>query len=373
MSQEQVEALRNLSAEITESAEATRNNIIAPRNDATARPQDDEDLKFVGGFGDIFVTIGLGLFLGALAYFARKIGGFWETPNNIGVAASCLITGGATWGLAEYFTRKRRMALPSIIMLLIFIVCCFVFFATIFTLGEEDKIFKNIRLSSIDQAQRWIYFSKVFATSMATAIFAAIYYWRFRVPIAIAGAVAVLGAIVVALIAAISPDAATHYTRYVILLYGLGVFVLAMRFDMSDPLRRTRRTDIAFWLHLLAAPLIVHPILNPIAWDKALTWEQAALIIAVFLLLGAVAIIIDRRAALVSSLSYAGVSFATLVKETGIASFTSESVPLTLITLGGFILLISVGWHPIRRLVLGWLPSKFTRHLYNPYPLGAAH
>ena len=28
----------------------------------------------------------------------------------------------------------------------------------------------------------------------------------------------------------------------------------------SDPRRETRRSDVAFWLHLLAAPLIVHPV-----------------------------------------------------------------------------------------------------------------
>ncbi len=35
-----------------------------------------------------------------------------------------------------------------------------------------------------------------------------------------------------------------------------------MRFDMTDPERLTRRTDIAFWLHLLAAPLIVHSLIS---------------------------------------------------------------------------------------------------------------
>jgi hypothetical protein len=206
---------------------------------------------------------------------------------------------------------------------------------------------------------------------MTTSILAVIYYWRFRVPIAVAGAVAVLGGIVIALLFAISADFAKQYTRYVIFLYGLGVFSLAMRFDISDTMRRTRRTDIAFWLHLLAAPLIVHPLLNPIVQGNALTAEQAVLIIAAFLLLGGVAVVIDRRALLVSSMSYAGVSLITLVKRTGMAGFSSESVPLTMLTLGGFILLISVGWHPIRRLALSRLPAKFARRLYNPYSLRA--
>lgn len=371
LSQEQAGALRRLSEEITQQAETARDTLIAPRNDELVRTQDDEDLKFIGGFGDIFVTIGLGLFLGALAYFSSKIGGFLGSQDVEGAEAACLVTGGTTWLLAEYFTRKRRMALPSIVMLLVFIVCCFIFFEVLLFGQKGESIFRTMdttfNSASSDLIKRWIVFGRIFATCVATSILAVVYYWRFRVPIAVAGSVAVLGVVVIFLIATISPDFAKQYTRYVILLFGLGVFALAMRFDMSDPLRRTRRTDIAFWLHLLAAPLIVHPLLNPVVQGNALTGEQAALIIAVFLLLGGVAIVIDRRAVLVSSMSYAGISFIALVKNTGLTSFVSESVPLTLLTLGGFILLISVGWHPIRRIALSWLPAEFTRRLYNPY------
>jgi len=372
---EQAQALRRLSEEIASKAETARDNIIARRDDEPVQPQDDEDLKFVGGFGDIFVTIGLGLFLGALVYFSRKIGGFLGSPNIEGTEAACLVTGGATWLLAEYFTRKRRMALPSIVMLLTFLACCFTFFEVLLFGQKGEDIFKTLATAfnstDSDLTKRWIVFGRTFAACAATSIFAVIYYWRFRVPIAVAGAVAVLGLIVISLISAIAPDFAKEYTRYFILLYGIGVFAIAMHFDMGDPLRRTRGTDIAFWLHLLAAPLIVHPLLNPIVRGNALTGEQAVLIIAVFLLLGAVAVVVDRRALLVSSMSYAGISFVTLVKRTGLETFVSESVPLTLFTLGAFILLVSVAWHPLRRLALRKLPAEFTRHLYNPYPLGA--
>ncbi len=374
LNQEQAEALRQLTAEIAGKAETAGDNIIAPRIDEPVRSQDDENLKFIGGFGDIFVTIGLALFLGALAYFSGKAGEFLGSLKTGGEAA-CSVTAGATWFLAEYFTRKRRMALPSIVMLLVFIVCCLTLFAILFIGGKDDSVSRivdeSLKNTDAGIAQRWIVFGRVFAACVATALLAAIYYWRFRVPIAVAGAVAVLAGVVIALIFTVSPEFAKQYTRYVILLYGLGVFALAMHFDMSDTLRRTRRTDIAFWLHLLAAPLIVHPMLNPVVLGQTLTGEQAVSIIAVFLALGCVAIVIDRRAVLVSSLTYAGISFATLVKGIGLKGFVSESVPLTMLTLGGFILLISIGWHPIRRQVLSWLPPALTRRLHNPYALEA--
>ncbi len=42
--------------------------------ESTASP-DDEQLRFIGGFSDIFVTIGLAMFLGAIGYFSLQAGG----------------------------------------------------------------------------------------------------------------------------------------------------------------------------------------------------------------------------------------------------------------------------------------------------------
>src|SRR3546814_10333745 len=47
-----------------------------------------------------------------------------------------------------------------------------------------------------------------------------------------------------------------------VLIAGLGVFTLAMWWDRSDRVRQTRRSDVAFWIHLLAAPMIAHPIFH---------------------------------------------------------------------------------------------------------------
>ena len=102
------------------------------------------------------------------------------------------------------------------------------------------------------------------------------------------------------------------------LILGLGIFSIAMRFDLSDPERVTRRTDIAFWLHLLAAPLIVHPLVSGMLGDARLPdAATAGAILAIFAALGAVAVLVDRRALLVSGLSYAGIAFATLLRADG--------------------------------------------------------
>ncbi len=77
---------------------------------------DDEQLRFISGFSDIFVTIGLAMFVGAIGYFALRSGGTLGMWIAVAVAA---------WLLAEFFTRLRRMALPSIVLLIVFAVAVF--------------------------------------------------------------------------------------------------------------------------------------------------------------------------------------------------------------------------------------------------------
>ena len=43
---------------------------------------DDEQLRFISGFSDIFVTIGLAMFLGAIGYFAQQSGGKLGLTNR---------------------------------------------------------------------------------------------------------------------------------------------------------------------------------------------------------------------------------------------------------------------------------------------------
>jgi hypothetical protein len=73
-----------------------------------------------------------------------------------------------------------------------------------------------------------------------------------------------------------------------------------------------------------------------------------------------VAVLIDRRAMLVSGLSYAGVAFWALIRQAG---FSDMTTPLTILTLGAFVLLLSAGWRPLRAGILTTMPSAFARHL----------
>ena len=95
----------------------------------------EEQFRLITSFNDIFVAIGVIIMLVAVgAIGGAMIGGI--TPDNVwqaslmGFVPSALVAGTA-WFLAEVFTRKRRMALPSIILLLAFVGAIFVTTASI--------------------------------------------------------------------------------------------------------------------------------------------------------------------------------------------------------------------------------------------------
>lgn len=333
-----------------------------------AEPRDDEKLRFISGFSDVFVTLGLVLFLTAASHFLSGLGATMVSAitddAQRGPATAIVLTAGIaalSWGLAEYFTRVRRMSLPSIVLLLVFALSAFFF--GLMTIGLLDGSGQGEfpRPGKLWDDQ----FSLVSAgAGLIAIVLIGLYYWRFRVPITIAAAAAATGITVLSLIVTAAPELAAQWLRVLILVMGLGVFALAMRFDFSDTERLTRRTDIAFWLHLLAAPLIVHSLLSGFTGpDPQLDIGTAVAILALFLVLGTVAVLIDRRALLVSGLIYAGYAFYALLRETGL---TDTTVPATMLILGAFVLLLSAGWRPLRAALLTGLPKGVAARLPNP-------
>ena len=328
------------------------------RESAPTEPDDDEKLRFITGFADIFVSIGIVLFIGALAFIIDT--GAGSTPMFAGVAASA-------WLLAEFFTGKRRMALPSIVLLVIFVAAIFVIALQIATslLPPAHALPQRLWFLPTNNP------GALAVAAIFTVAMAAMHYIRFRVPITIAAGAAALCLLALGLAAIAMPDLDATTIDVVLLVCGLAVFALAMRFDMSDPERLTRRTDIAFWLHLLAAPLIVHPLIKGFlhGLDGRLTLGAALGILWVFLILGLVAVVVDRRAILVSGLIYAGIAFGTLIQTLGFSS-ARLLLPTVLLALGAFILLVSAGWQPLRRALLRRLPRALARRL--PHPLVAS-
>lgn len=310
---------------------------------------DEEHFRLVTGFNDIFVSIAAALLLAAVAWLGAQV---WPAFGPAATAA-------ASWALAEYFTRARRMALPSILLLGAFVLGVFgaVFAALLLgTAGADahvtfDDGSAEARLAALKAA-----------VAAACAAGAAWLHWRrFRVPITVAaGAGAGVGLLFALVIAAV-PQAQAH-VRVLLFVGGIAVFALAMRWDMADPARITRRSDVAFWLHLLAAPLIVHPIFSALGLLDASATGGLAAAIALLLYAGlaAVALAVDRRALMVSALVYVLAAFGELFRTVGDAS---TSLALTGLLIGSALLLLSAFWHRARRAVVMRLPGELRRRL----------
>jgi hypothetical protein len=317
-----------------EAADALRAHVTGMRSSPAA---DEEHFRLVTGFNDIFVTIAAIILLVAVA-------GIGQSISN---ALAGVFVAAAAWGLAEFFTLKRRMALPSIVLLLAF------------TGGVAAAQIAGIESSFGDDLEGRAGTLMVGGVALITAFATWLHWRRFHVPITVAAGTAAIAATVVALIlAAVNPadDAREQTAMAIVLIAGLAVFAVAMRWDISDRARETRRSDVAFWLHLLAAPMIAHPLfwILGVTQGDAIGAGAAFGVVAVYIGMGLVALAIDRRALLVSALAYVLVALTFLFREFGVVEL---NVALTALVIGSALLSLSAFWSPIRRFVVEKLPS----------------
>ena len=342
-------------------ADALRTYIEGQRS--TAIP-DEEQFRLLTGFNDIFVSIAAAILLVAVGWIGQWIGqstGLVITDHDdTGPSFLAPLAVAATsWGLALFFTAKRRMALPSIVLLLTFVggVLASSAFLLVQVIGPD-------RFNDTNQ----VLAATVGGISAAIAAVAAWVHWRrFHVPITIAaGAAAVAGIFLAIVVAIVQPDnnkAAQDLILGFVLLLGVGMFLFAMWWDSSDRARLTRRSDVAFWLHLLAAPMIAHPIFTLMGLNNGTVGVgEALVVVGLYILFGLTALAVDRRALLVSALAYVLYALTELFKQFGAVEL---NVALTALIIGSALLLLSAYWHQARRLIVTKLPSNLQARLPN--------
>jgi hypothetical protein len=247
------------------------------------------------------------------------------------------------------------MALPSILLLLAFVGSVFAAAAMALILGVGPNLLEdNPPVAGI-----------LAAVSGAIAGASAWLHWkRFRVPITVAAGAASVAAIVVGLVlAAIGEnfDNARDLILGLVLLLGIGTFLFAMWWDSSDRARITRRSDVAFWLHLLAAPMIVHPIFTLLGLNNnTATIGEGFVVILLYVAIGITALAIDRRALLVSALAYVLFALQQLFREFGAVEL---NVALTALVIGSALLMLSAFWSQARATVVRPLPEGIRERL----------
>jgi hypothetical protein len=329
-------------------ADALRAHVEQQRS--TAIP-DEEQFRLITGFNDIFVSIAAAILLFAVGWIGQWIG------QQTGVVIEAdgpspfapLLVAITSWGLASYFTAKRRMALPSILLLLSFVFGTFAtaLFGLVFGIGS-DQLNNNNALGGM-----------IAAISAAIAGGAAWLHWRrFHVPITIAAGAAAAAAIAVGLLVAAlgqNVEAAKNLILGLVLFLGVGVFLFAMWWDSSDRARLTRRADVAFWLHLLAAPMIAHPIFTLLGLNSgSVSAGEALTVVGLYVLFGLTALAVDRRALLVSALAYVLYALTELFKQFGAVEL---NIALTALVIGSALLLLSAFWHQARSAIVRPLPE----------------
>ncbi len=318
-----------------DAAEALRAHAAGIRSAPSA---DEEHFRLITGFNDIFVTIAAALLLGAAAGIGHA-----AAPGLPGILVAA-----SAWLLAEFFTRKRRMALPSIVLLLAFVGG--VAATPIHFLAQTNANFSDTVNGLVG------------AGIGVLAAGAAWLHWRrFKVPITVAAGAAALSATAIALV--VSAMTASNpnfdpepYLLPMVFTAGLAIFGYAMRWDMSDPARETRRSDVAFWLHLLAAPMIAHPLFHWLGVTEGANIGVTSVfgVIAIYVAMGAVALAVDRRALLVSALAYVLVALTWLFRNFGVVEL---NVAITGLVIGSALLVLSAFWSQIRRSVVQPLPD----------------
>ncbi len=308
---------------------------------------DNETVHFARGFQDIFLTIGLVLLL---------VGAGIAGPQLLGMVGGTFAAAALAFLLAVYFAGSRMLVLPSIALALGF------------------SLFVGVGVGAVLGGEGWSalfprYGGAMSALSLlgggaAAGVAAAVFFALYRLPFALAIiAVSMIYVIFGGLSLSLGPDEFAHNTMEALLALGLVTFVVAMAFDLGDPLRRTLRADNAFWLHLVAAPMIVHSLIALlISTDRSdFSSLQSVAVIGLVVMFGVVALVIDRRALLVAGLSYLAFAIYRLLADAQIEG--SGLLAATLVFVGATVVLLGAGWRPIRAALLRFVPANARRHL----------
>lgn len=297
------------------------------------RVKEDEPFDLFLGFNEVFISVGI-----VLAYVGLSIfGGL--------LAALATIISGIFIGY--YFSVKKRMSLPAITMLILFTISVGTFMAS---MPNELGISP-------------IYYTLVIALS------ALLFHYVCKVPSALL-IVGVATLLTVMMLGGMIDTTITEfgwkeirqslqfdlgkapYSALGSLIAGAVFFIFAMRFDLRDPYRLTRLSASGFWLHLVAACAIVNPI--ALTLYRLGTWPSSLVLVLTVLLLAILALVIDRRSFLLSSLAYLMVLLISFTDSTGHKTAYGGVV---VIASGVLIIALGLNWHWLRARLLNALPD----------------
>lgn len=331
-------------------APPVRSGLSQPREDDLANPlEDSEAPRFIRGFHDVLITIGIIVLLA----------GLWGITGFFGPLPAIIV-------LAEILVRRQRLALPAVALTIA--LAQWIITVSMVYLGPAD----DGRSIMVDWMMMTLPFPPLFA----------LFYWRYRVPLSLAMLLFSLFALLLAAVfyviglATAVPNVVLAYPLQSICIMfaaALGTFAVAMYFDLSDPKRITRRSDVAFWLHLATAPALLYTA-NLLAFmlefgnDSAIltdlqngSYVRATTIVVIVAVMMLIGLIIDRRAFVTAGLLSLGVAIGTILRQNN-AGLDKVSF-IVLMIVGLVVLVIGVGWPHLRRATVRLLPVSIQARL----------
>lgn len=336
----------------------------------------DENMRLIGGGNDVFVTIGI-IMLGAGLFAAIGTVLAFQFMAVFAILAVC------AWALAEFVTRQHRMRLSSTVLGVGFVICAYGLLQALVGDRFDLAVPENPLQLAAMRPQLGLAGTLI---GGGVALSALVYFWRFKVPI-MAGIIALaMTGLAFVYVTLFLYDGVTEgrlympaledlpdllrNALYMPLICGLIIFGVGVAFDLRDRERVTVWSDCAFWLHVISAPLLVHPLFILSTGQDVVFGEiepgagaivMIAILISVFVY---VALAIDRRSLLIPALAYFGsLGIYYLVNsaanQTGIPPFA-----LILLVVGALIMVFGAGWQRIRALtVQPTLPTSMLNKL----------
>ncbi len=299
----------------------------------------DEPFELFRGFNEVFIVVGLCILYSGWTGFTIQSMSDADPFSLIAVVASTVSLIGIIF-LARYFTLKRRMVAPSIAL-----VCFFGASATSLGLSIVAGFYEHLGEP----------LSLTLASALSTVLLIG-YWWKFRVPFSmlLIGAGVFLTTMFAATVGGkriydprdlflLSADGPVAFLTILLGLIGL---IIALRFDMSDPHRVTRRSQNGFWLHIIAAPAIVNTVALTLFSAENVLASGVLLLFLAGMALFSVAI--DRRSFLVSGVGYVVALAFGVMEDAGF---------LAILILGAGLVLLGANWERWRRALMRALPN----------------
>jgi hypothetical protein len=310
---------------------------------------EDEPFEFFRGFSEIFVTVGLGLLFAGVLAITAIFGGGAMVP--IAGAALC-----ATF--AVYFTKKRRMSLPSIALAAGFGTFLAISVGVILGVADAPEAGQGLIIGLVGMAGMLWYFS-YFKLPFSMFVFGV---FGITTILSLAGTLSNDRRIFFDFPDALFDLGGGSVMAYGSLLFGVLAFAGGIWFDLKDPYRISRYSSSAFWLHILAAPALVNVIamsLYNLGGGLGSILTAAAL-----LLVTIIALVIDRRSFLTAGIGYIAVLISSALNS---STSSDASLVLTLLVLGATITILGTWWVQIRAYVMQALPDFPLKKRLPPY------